>query len=651
MIASSLNDDEEENNSNNNNSNNNNQDSANNNNNNTQTAQTAKKWCKYFDELTMDMLRAGRVGIKKAPGSWRPVTLSNYWVKLTGALLLRRAKIKPTWNMALGSPNATKFIGNKARMAYEAGKCIIRLDMINAFGETERKRVEKILENQKIDKDLRSFFNVMNKKTSKLFLYGPKGRIDILDMEEGFRQGESLSTMLFILVMEEFCSLLSEKYPNEADVWTRVFVDDSTIVCDPHLARKVIHYAIQAARQVGFKVNLEKSSVICKNEIPPPADDEALLEMITINKTNDEFKMLGMLINNDVEAYDSYNNKIIQRIDKFFDNLDEIDIHVELKHQILMMCGSPRLLYYCETTPPQFAAEVVHHFQTKLKNSFAKLVDIKDVDSINDNIIYNYHGANLPNYVLHHKEIYDRTTYNMTYGNLSDKLMVKLSEQGLELFTSPECLHDRHWSNQTSSSRSRLCQLSPHQYKYALAIRCKLVPDGIRHDFAKPVFRCECQNNPVLVVTNKQQQNAQTENFISHIFSCQEINKHYYTERHNYVRDALIQVARSYGIQCTPEPSNYIYASGQNNRPDITFHLPTRANLTTDITVVHCSYDGDISKIGTRAAQAAAEKDKKHKDAVTAMGHQFIPFALESSGHLDTGAIMVINELAKFESS
>ena len=36
------------------------------------------------------------------------------------------------------------------------------------------------------------------------------------------------------------------------------------------------------------------------------------------------------------------------------------------------------------------------------------------------------------------------------------------------------------------------------------------------------------------------------------------------------------------------------------------------------------------------------------KQAVSAMGHQFIPFAIESNGHLGQGAIAVINELTKY---
>src|SRR3989338_8279663 len=90
--------------------------------------------------------------------------------------------------------------------------------------------------------------------------------------------------------------------------------------------------------------------------------------------------------------------------------------------------------------------------------------------------------------------------------------------------------------------------------------------------------------------------------------------------QHEYVKTAIINIARSYGIQCTPEPSFYIYASGQHNRPDITFHLPTRAHLTTDITVVHSAFDGDPDKLGLKAEQAAIEKDNKHKQAVTALG-------------------------------
>ena len=47
------------------------------------------------------------------------------------------------------------------------------------------------------------------------------------------------------------------------------------IIVDRSIVREVIHFAIQAAEETGFIVNKNKSSVICKNGIPPPTEEES----------------------------------------------------------------------------------------------------------------------------------------------------------------------------------------------------------------------------------------------------------------------------------------------------------------------------------------------------------------------------------------
>src|SRR3989338_2721456 len=510
-----------------------------------------------------------------------------------------------------------------------------------------------MMDKNNIDDDIKSFFSTMYNKTNKFVLYGPNGRVDILGMEIGVVQGESLSCLLAALLMEEFCNLVKQQFPEDNILEILCYMDDSTFICDPKHVRAIINCAIQAAKKCGLKINLEKSSVICKNGIPDIAPGEEDFEMVTINSQHEEFKMLGMLINDNLQAYTNYNNSINLRINKFFDSLDEISIHVELKHQILMFCGSPRLPYPPKPPPPPPAPKVVANFQSKLKSSFAKMIDVKDLDTIRDDIIYNVHGAHLPNYLKHYETIFHKSTSMISSGNHMGKLRVKLTDSSLELFSSPECLHDRHWTQYRSPTR--LCAMESHTYKIALAIRCRLIPDSIRCDIASPVIRCVCDDatplsnkNNTLLQEQQMKLNKHQAPLLEHVMGCNAINKFFYTERHEYVKTAIINIARSYGIQCTPEPSFYIYASGQHNRPDITFHLPTRAHLTTDITVVHSAFDGDPDKLGLKAEQAAIEKDNKHKQAVTALGHQFIPFAIETNGHLGQGAVAVINEITKY---
>ena len=102
-----------------------------------------------------------------------------------------------------------------------------------------------------------------------------------------------------------------------------------------------------------------------------------------------------------------------------------------------------------------------------------------------------------------------------------------------------------------------------------------------------------------------------------------------HTARHEtVVRDALIPVTRSYGYAPIMEPRFYTYANGHHCRPDITFD--TSPKLAIDLTIVYPQVEA-----GFAAIQAADDKVKKHGVAVEAIGHVFLPFAMEISGHLE----------------
>src|SRR3989338_9145423 len=85
-------------------------------------------------------------------------------------------------------------------------------------------------------------------------------------------------------------------------------------------------------------------------------------------------------------------------------------------------------------------------------------------------------------------------------------------------------------------------------------------------------FACSCMHacmrqayplsneNNTLLQEQQMKLNKHQAPLLEHVMGCNAINKFFYTERHEYVKTAIINIARSYGIQCTPEPSFYIYA-------------------------------------------------------------------------------------------
>lgn len=121
-----------------------------------------------------------------------------------------------------------------------------------------------------------------------------------------------------------------------------------------------------------------------------------------------------------------------------------------------------------------------------------------------------------------------------------------------------------------------------------------------------------------------------------HVLSCQKNTTYTSLHRHNEILHALNHTANKYGVMTIVEPR--LYFGEDKRRPDITFILG-RNHLATDITVVNpcCpTYLPHAASTPGHAAFTAAEhKEQKHGSNVEALGHRFVPLAIEAFGHFD----------------
>ena len=118
-----------------------------------------------------------------------------------------------------------------------------------------------------------------------------------------------------------------------------------------------------------------------------------------------------------------------------------------------------------------------------------------------------------------------------------------------------------------------------------------------------------------------------------------------YSSRHNAIKDeVLLRIPRRYGIPCVDEPRTYVnyYEDGHAGRPDVEYS--THPHLAVDLSIVHTP---EHSQVGVKARGKRQEKLRKHTAAVTAVGHYFSPFVIETSGHVDQGAIDIISTLSR----
>jgi Reverse transcriptase (RNA-dependent DNA polymerase)/Reverse transcriptase-like len=541
-----------------------------------------------FGELVMSILKAGRVvGIPKSEGNYRPIVISSFFVKLTGALVLFRAKSKCSKRQyALDIDRGAERIVHLTREAYAVRKTIIRIDSSNAFNMTQRERIGKLLHQQ--PDEMKAYFNTMYVKSTPLFMYGPNGTMHVIDAEEGVRQGDALSSFFFCLMMDEAMKKISEKHP-DADIWC--YMDDMTIAVLPHMAGRVFDAAKEALKELGFQINAEKSAAI--------QIDNIQTANITNSNPTEEFKMLGANITSN---YIKMNKKKEEDLETFFHNIVKCNLHPQLQWTILRLCGMPKMIYYAATTPPMFSSNLLDTFDKMVKTTAQTILEA----DIAPRMFYDTLGGGFPLYAKIANDLFE-----------ASKTMSLAQTKGAYVQLVTSCLSTAALSSQHDAqylffqANTDIASMSPKEFQMAMSIRLRVLP---RHIVNRP-RKCNCGATL-----------ATDDTFIEHVLTCDQSTRFTHTHRHNQVRDAIAAVARANGITVTVEPTFYNYSTAARKRPDITFHTPKP--IATDVTIVK---PHEVMNKATEDAEQA--KSKEHTEAVSALGHTFIPFAMEVYGH------------------
>ena len=600
----------------------------------------AQKDCNYFNELAMDVIRSARlVGIPKPEGGVRPIVISSFIAKLTGSLILRRAGVRPLRDQfAIGCRDGGTRIIHRTRSAYYEGKAVLRLDSSNAYNIAKRKRILDMLKTKlgagdsTVTAEMIQYFITMYHPVSNMYSFGPDGCFAVVAAAEGVRQGDALSSFYFCLVMEKATDAIVAEFASRPEVGLTIecYMDDSTTCCNAAYIAEVTRCAIEKMQDNGFVINTDKSSVICKAGIDFGADAPRL---IPVSAPTVEFKVLGGIVN---DVYDKLSVVLRDRIARFFDSLDQLKVHPEMKHTIMHYCGFPKLIYFASTTPPDHSRCILDFFDRRCKESFARLIDA-DPTTIDPVLLHAVEGAGIPDYTTHAQALYvnSRTTA-ISAAKFCPRVELTNSTS---LTSHVEAEHDSKWLRFIHPTMHQ--QLPPLHYSVALAMRVLKIPRHVNPPGR--VRRCNCGE-----IGNNERE------IIAHALRCKYMSHIEAGYRHTILKSALEGVARAYGISCSNEPGFYVYQEvrrtpGADNsdiyiakqRPDCTFHLGTQAAIAIDVTIVTPGDD-----IGTAAARAAEEKRKTHTTAVNAAGHEFIPFAVETTGHMDSQCFVLFNRLA-----
>ena len=546
--------------------------------------------------LLSEIMRLARlVGLPKSNGGVRPIAISNVWMKLMGTIALQRDGIKPSRRQyAVGRKDGCLQIIHEIRDELQKLNAdiaddqyvVVKFDAQNAFNALRRKHLRACIATHSVT--TRQYFRLCYEESSTLAVFGPQEYKKLM-MEDGVRQGDSTSSYLFCIGVD---GPLEELVRKGYRCW--MYCDDLTVIVKRSEAEAAVTVVAEEFAKIGLKINEEKTEIF--DPFVPRSEP---------------FIVLGIDLANTTTFFEDK----IAKAKVYFDTVDALPLHPQLKTVLLRLCGAPKLIYLLKGMAPQFTETIAETFDDMVLSSLAKAIGVS-VNELPLETVHHTSGAGIPSLKNIRADLYNASR---NYAIERIQSAVELVPSDPTALSSPSARH-----NMDASWLWYHDAMTPAEFIAAFCVRLGFLPSHLR---IHPI-KCHCGT----VVTSDAAQ-------IDHTFRCDRFTRFTHATRHNMVRDAMARVAMQYGLSAIVEPSIYTYTAGRK-RPDIVFQTSTA--IATDITIVM-----PTDTPGDAACDADERKIKTHTDAVKALGHIFIPAAAEAYGLMGKGFTKLVDALTR----
>jgi ribonuclease HI len=566
-------------------------------------------------QLRQQVTLARGVALPKPEGnSIRPICISNVFLKMLGVMSMQRDGTTPSeLQYAIGTKEGARRIVHKVRHFIKNNPlgAVLRFDISNAYGTLSRDVSQKVARN--LEATMQQYFRLVYGQSTSIAMFGPN-ETSFLSLGEGVKQGDATSSLLFCLGVDQALKKIQETLAQrgiKAEIY--MYMDDLTICVSQHHANTAARITMDAFDEIGLKINEAKSKILC--DVPGAY-------VLPLCGHHEEFVILGANIATGVVAHEAFMRKLMKRQENYFELLDRTPLHPQIKATILRICGHPRILYHCTTTPPRYMQPVAEYFDNAVALMYERLIDHSGHTKIPRPIIYDVGGLGVPHYSANLNELYGAFE-RMSIEEDPNVPRVSLSTNHIDT-TITRAQTDAQWMFYEANE-----SMTPAQFCNALAIRLNLIPRHLQLIGTK----CNCG---YLYTAN----DGLT---LDHLFSCARASPVGFTTRHDSIRDTIIRVARNFGITCSKEPACFTYTSGQRRRPDVLFHTEP-SPVAIDVSLVSSHLD---SSIEDDIKHVEREKKTAHTTAVEANNARFFPFVLATRGLLGVEAENLIRTLSR----
>ena len=565
-----------------------------------------------FLQQSVNLARGIALPKPDSPGI-RPICISSIFLKMLGLIAMERDGTLPsTLQYAIGVKEGARRIIHKVRRFIDQNPdgAVLRFDISNAYGTLGRHITEDIAKS--LDSTMQQYFRLAYGRPTSVAMFGPD-ETTFIQLGEGVKQGDATSSLLFCLGIDRALKQIEDTLAArgiKAEIY--MYMDDLTICVAHEHANSAAELTIKAFNDIGLKINEEKSKILCS--VPGAY-------VLPLCSHASEFVILGANVAKESTAHEAFARRLLRRQENYFNVLDRTPLHPQIKATILRICGHPRIMYHCATTPPRFMRPVAEYFDAAVAMEYERLIDPSGRTHIPEHLIHDIGGLGVPHYSAYLHEIFgafERMALE------DDKTVPHVPLTTTNITTVTRAQIDAQWLFYEAAE-----EMTPAQFCNALAIRLNLIPRHLQ------LFGSKCNCGYVYPVDDAKS--------LEHLFSCARSSPVNFTTRHNLIRDTIIRVARNFGITCSKEPTCFTYSSGLHRRPDILFHTEP-SPIAIDVSLVAGNANSDIVD---DIKHAEKEKQDAHKVAVENSNCRFFPFVMATRGLLGTDATNFIGTIKR----
>ena len=238
----------------------------------------------------------------------RPIAIAEPIMRLICKLAIRQVPVQKALSprqFALRS-GGIEHNTSITRAALDEGLVALRLDISNAYNSLDRRTMmEKALANETL-KPIHGLVRAGYHEPSSLFVKGPDGVIeDHLKSEQGVRQGDPLSTLLFCHTIDPCLEAIAG---HVGVVQVIAYADDITILTlDNAAIADILTLARNLLSPLNLTVNVAKSGLHYFGDYVDTVKIAAIGAGIELDNLSDSFRALGALFinpHNDAKASD-----------------------------------------------------------------------------------------------------------------------------------------------------------------------------------------------------------------------------------------------------------------------------------------------------------------------------------------------------------